>query len=169
MSDLCTSTQIYTGSVCRPYLAQLQSCLLDQQYPSAITNISNSSSNIHDIYISTEIEQERHERYIVYLQTVGLLTLQSSITTECLQDLFSFICLYLFPLNTCPWGEWSQEVIGPSQQSCVSVRDNVCSDLWRRLASDTTLLPDCELISQAPMDLLGNCKGMDVYFYELCC
>ena len=108
-----------------------------------------------------------YENFVSHLQTIGLKIFESSITEECLRDIFPLVCLSFFHLSTCRWGkeQEAQEVIGPGRESCASVRDDICKDLWTMLTNNifiSSLLPDCDLFSQPHLDLLEKCEGNSV-------
>lgn len=132
---------------------------MDQLERSGSPNDDNAT-----IYISSEIDQNEHENYVITLRSVDLQVL--GVSTECYNEVFPFVCLYLFPLSTCGQDDKKyQAVIRPSPQSCKLLRDDVCKDLWTTLTSSkpvASLLPDCEGLPKPRWNLLKTCKGTNI-------
>ncbi len=143
--------EMYTGSVCRPYLASLQHCIN--------SNVTNDSA----IYITPLENQDKEEYKAILLFQIGLAMVQGRITEECKERLQPFMCLYLFPLVSCHNETGNDEIFRPVSKQCKSLRDGVCKSVWEFAVDEGfgSSLPDCEDEDEmSRRDLLGTCQGI---------
>ena len=145
----------YTGSTCRSYLASFQSCIDGNN---ASTRVSTRDD---PIYIVSQQDQAAQEELINSLMLAASLFI--TVSEECMMRLKPFACLHLFPLISCENETENGTIYRPTASQCMSLRDDVCRDLWSLAAEfqgDRGDLPDCnDKEEQPPLDLLEDCQG----------
>ncbi len=139
----CSLVEPYSGEVCREELISLQLCLFDETASSSALNIP------------TSISQDSSEEQAMLLVN-GLSFLSPS--EECLEEIFPFLCLALFPLC-----DPDNNLRTISRVGCLSLRDEICVDTWRMAVQvlGPGVLPICESLP----DISNECINSKL----LCC
>ncbi len=125
---------MYTGSVCFDQLLSLQNCIPGRE-----------GSQL--VYISSDVDQTATESQVMLLQG-GLSILSPS--TECLDAVNPFLCLYYFGLC-----DSSGDLFEPSEETCVAINTDICQREWSTAITFGVTLPTCDMFR----DMSINCNG----------
>ncbi len=129
-AEICT---VYTGSVCFDQLLSLQNCIPGRQ-----------GSQV--VYISSDVDQTATENQVMLIQ--GSLSILSP-STECLDAVDPFLCLYYFGLC-----DSSGNVLEPSEETCVAISTDTCQ-------SNFIPFPTCVKFGKQLITCNGMCLDWD--------
>ena len=120
--------------------------------------LNNQTPDSNATRISPTVNQSQNEGTVKFLQRYEPMILNH----QCRAVLRPFACLYFFPLVSCGDDEENCIEVGPTQQRCEMIRDDVCRTTWMQLQKFfPNFLPQCQDFSSSSPDLLNsNCIGM---------
>ncbi len=127
---------VYTGSVCSDQLLGLQNCLPGRE-------------GSQQVYISADIDQIAVESQVAQINA-GLTSPLLSPSTECLDAVRPFLCLYYFGLC-----DGNGNLFEPSSETCVAISTDICQTEWI-LAANVIGLPNCDTFGKTSI----TCDGM---------
>ena len=158
-SNSTCMTQEYTGTACRRVLANIQRCQYGIDYRD-ITGDDEDVDSSHAIYVAArELDSENHEAMAGIIQSI---LSSMPVPEECKERLPSFVCLYLFPLDSCG-RDGEGQALRPSREECVYLREHACQQLWEmvgRMDKYKDKLPNCELLPESyNASVLETCAG----------
>ena len=119
--------------------------------------IDNSTTTTNDTLYIAPVENQNIETLLSLL-----FTSIPSVTGECKKQLEPFACLYSFPLLSCNKENSTAKIFRPSSGQCKSLRDNVCSELWKMAKNSgfANFLPNCDDQQKfQSQDLLKTCQS----------
>ncbi len=104
------------------------------------------------VYISSDIDQTATESQVTLIQG-GLSILSPS--TECLDAVVPFLCLYYFGLC-----DSSGNLFEPSTETCATISTDICQREWT-MAENLIALPTCDMFGEQLTACNGMCLDLD--------
>ncbi len=101
------------------------------------------------VYISSDVDQTATEDLVILIEK-GLMSPILSPSTECLDAVDPFLCLYYFGLC-----DSSGNLFEPSTETCVAISTDICQREWS-IAENFVTLPTCDIFDNT----LITCNGM---------